>query len=181
VSYYYLSNKMEEKIVLDKFGVINPKREFISTVYIVHGEKVLLVWNKKVESFIPVGGHMEEGELPCESAVREAKEETGYDIGIIGGKKIGEEFTFPNGSKRVTLFPNFRIGLDVIKPDHHHINLAYIGKIISGEELMKSDEGDELKWFTIEELESSNSIFRSIKEDAKSAIKLAKEIDKLNE
>ena len=42
--------------------------------------------------------------------------------------------------------------LDIIEEDHHHINLSYIGKIIGGEMLSESDEGTELKWFSLSEI-----------------------------
>jgi len=42
--------------VADKEDVV---REFLSTVYVVDGGKVLMTWNRKVRAWIPVGGHIE--------------------------------------------------------------------------------------------------------------------------
>jgi dCMP deaminase len=58
-------------------------REFLSTVYIVKDGKVLLTFNKVIKKFIPVGGHIEPNELPDASVIREAKEESGYDIELV--------------------------------------------------------------------------------------------------
>ncbi len=124
----------------------NPKRELLGTVYIIDGEKVLLTWNKKINQFIPVGGHTDENELPCDCAIREAKEESGYDIELIDG----------NNLKTLNIPQNFSMTLDIIKPDHHHINLAYVGKVVGGKLLGESDEATELRWFTKEELGSEN-------------------------
>ena len=55
-------------------------KEFLSTVFVVDKNKILMTWNKKVRSWIPVGGHIEPNELPCDSVIREAKEESGLDI-----------------------------------------------------------------------------------------------------
>lgn len=151
---------------------IKPVRHFVSTVYIVRDGKVLLVWNKSVGSFIPIGGHVEENELPCDSVVREAKEESGFDIELIGDPEVGKESISKTGAKRVSIPQNFLIGLDVIKPNHHHINLSYVGKISGGEELENSDEGDALKWFSLDELMSSEEIFENIKKEAQEAIRL---------
>jgi cytidyltransferase-like protein len=134
---------------------IKPKRELLGTVYIVDGERVLLTWNKTISQFIPVGGHTDENELPCDCAVREAKEESGYDIKLIDG----------NDFKSHSIPQNFSIGLDIIKPDHHHINVAYAGKIVGGELMEESDEETELRWFTKEELENEN-LLDSVKEAA---------------
>jgi ADP-ribose pyrophosphatase YjhB (NUDIX family) len=145
---------------------LNIIRHFVSTVYIFDKEKVLLTWNDKVKSFIPIGGHVEENELPCECVKREAKEETGFDIELFG-EEVGKEFASISGAKRISLPQNFKIGLDIIKPEHHHINLVYIGKVIGGELLEKTDEGEELKWFSLEEANASNEIIGNVKEEIK--------------
>ena len=147
-------------------GLNKITKEFLSTVYIIENEKVLLTWNKKVKKFIPLGGHVDQNELPCECAIREAKEESGYDIKLID-----------LGNLKIKNLPqNLDIQLDIIKPDHHHINLSYIGKIKSGEMLEKSDEGTELKWFSIEEIINHPEIFDNTREKALKAIELIKKL-----
>ena len=143
---------------------IKPKREFISTVYIVRDGKVLLNINKKLGKFIPLGGHIEENELPCEAAIREAKEESGFDIELINPKALNIR-NIPS---------NFDIGLDIVKPDHHHINLSYIGKIISGNQLEKADDDTELRWFSAEEV-SNLDTFENVKQAAIKAIEIINE------
>ena len=143
-------------------GLNKLKKEFLSTVYVVENEKVLLTWNKKVERFIPLGGHVNENELPCECAVREAKEESGYDIELID-----------LGNLRIKNLPqNLDIHLDIIEPDHYHINLSYIGKIKEGKMLEESDEGTKLKWFSKNELEAHPEIFENTREKALKALEL---------
>jgi len=140
----------------------NPAREFISTVYVVKDGKVLLTFNKNVKKFIPVGGHIDENELPCDSVIREAKEESGYDIELVN----------PTELDSVNLPQNWDIQLDKIKPDHEHINLSYLAKVAGGEMLPESDEGTALKWFSPEDIESCSDIFENTKEKALKAIKL---------
>jgi 8-oxo-dGTP diphosphatase len=53
-----------------------------SAVVIMHGQ-ILLVHHKRIGAWLPPGGHLEENELPHQTAIREAKEETGLDISII--------------------------------------------------------------------------------------------------
>jgi len=148
---------------------IKPKREFLSTVYIVKNEKVLLTFNKKINKFIPLGGHIDENELPCESVIREAKEESGYDIELIDLNK---------GLKHKNLKQNFDIQLDTIKPDHYHINLSYIGIIVGGNQLKQSDEGTELKWFSPNEISNSFDMFENTKEKALKAIEVVNKLKK---
>ncbi len=146
---------------------IKPIREFLSTGHIVKDNKVLLTFNKKVRKFVPLRGHINENELPCESVIREAKEESGYDIELIDFSDLENK----------NLCQNLNIQLDVIKPEHHHINISYIGKIAGGEEKTMSDENTELKWFSEEDLLNSNELFENTKELALKAIKLMKQIE----
>ncbi len=141
---------------------IIPKREFLSTVYIVKDGKVLLTFNKKVKKFVPLGGHIDENELPCECAIREAKEESGFDIQLVNPREYG----------RKELIQNLDIGLDVIKSDHHHINISYIGEIIGGNQLNESDEETELRWFSPEELKNCQETFNNTKGAGLKAIEI---------
>jgi 8-oxo-dGTP pyrophosphatase MutT (NUDIX family) len=121
------------------------KYEFISTVFIVKDKKLLLLFNKKLNNWTPPGGHIEEGEKPCESVIRETKEETGYDIKIIGEKQ-GETFlTMPKC-----------IHLDRLPWGHDHINLMYFAKVTGGNQKKFTDEGWVMKWFSKEDLDDPN-------------------------
>jgi len=146
----------------------NIVREFLSTVYIVRERNVLFTFNKKVEKFIPLGGHIEPNELPCESVIREAKEESGFDIRLV---------EVP-GWKHKNLPQNLDIQLDEIKPDHHHINISYVGEVIGGEMLDESDEGTELRWFSSEELKESSEVFENTREKAFRAIEIIEKLKK---
>ncbi len=135
-------------------------REFLSTVFVVKSRRVLMTWNKKVNNWIPIGGHIEPNELPCASVIREAKEESGLDIELISPF---------DKSKTANLVQPVHIHLDHIKEDHKHINLIYFGIVKSGECLTLDDEGKELKWFSKEELEKED-LLPSVKEWAVEAL-----------
>tara|TARA_Y100000310_G_C20422881_1_gene687516 strand:+ start:118 stop:558 length:441 start_codon:yes stop_codon:yes gene_type:complete len=129
-------------------------REFLSTVFVVKDGKVLMTWNNKVNNWIPIGGHIEENELPCVSVIREAKEESGLDIEII---------SISNNTETANLIQPVHIHLDHIKEDHKHINLIYFAIVSGGECFKIDDEGKELRWFTTEELEKED-LLPSVKE-----------------
>ena len=135
-------------------------REFLSTVFVVNKGKVLMTWNKKVNNWIPIGGHIEPNELPCGSVIREAKEESGLDIELISPF---------DKSKTANLVQPVHIHLDHIKEDHKHINLIYFGIIKDGKCFKTDDEGKELKWFSRKELEKEN-LLPSVKEWAIEAL-----------
>ena len=166
-----LNKKLEQ---LNKRDLYTPKmeqeneitRDFVSTVYVVKDGKVLFNFHQDLKKFIPLGGHMEKDELPCEAAVREAKEESGFDVELID---IGE-------IKNKDLTQNLGIQLDIMAPNHQHINLSYIGKIIGGQQLEKSDRNTELRWFSPQEIINSFEIPEDSKEKALKAIKIMENI-----
>jgi len=135
-------------------------REFISTVFVVRNGKVLLTWNKKCNIWVPIGGHIEPNELPCDSVVREAKEESGLDIALVSLNK----------RKTANIAQPVQINLDHVREDHKHINLMYFATVKGGRMMEKSDEGTALKWFSGEELEKEN-LLPNIKEWALEAIR----------
>lgn len=55
---------------------------FTASVYIIFEDKVLLHKHKRFDLVLPVGGYVEGAELPEETVVREALEETGLDISV---------------------------------------------------------------------------------------------------
>jgi len=135
-------------------------REFLSTVFIVNDGKVLMTWNKKVKTWVPPGGHIDQNELPCSSVIREAKEESGLDIKLISPF---------DKSKTGNLVQPIHIHLDHIKDDHKHIDLIYFGVVKDGTLLKESDEQTALRWFSKEELEKEN-LLPNVKEWALEAI-----------
>lgn len=134
---------------IDKINIMEIIKEFISTVFVVRDGKVLMTWNNKVNNWIPIGGHIDQNEYPCDSVIREAKEESGLDIELLSPF---------DKSKNNNIVQPVNIRIDHIKDDHKHINLVYFGIVKGGECLTLDDEGKELKWFSKNELEKEDLI-----------------------
>lgn len=135
-------------------------KEFVATVFVVQNNKVLMTWNRKVSTWVPIGGHVDANELPCDCVVREAKEESGLDIELVD---------IYNEKKEGYLVTPISIHLDNVKEDHKHINLTYLGNVLGGECKKIDDEGKELRWFLKEELESTR-LLPNVKEMALMAL-----------
>ena len=58
-------------------------RHFTSTGFVVHDGATLLHWHKKVQEWLPPGGHIAANEDPAEATLREILEETGLQVEII--------------------------------------------------------------------------------------------------
>jgi 8-oxo-dGTP pyrophosphatase MutT (NUDIX family) len=53
-----------------------------SGVVIAH-QHILLIHHKRIGAWLPPGGHIDEGEMPHEAAVREVLEETGVAVEVL--------------------------------------------------------------------------------------------------
>jgi 8-oxo-dGTP pyrophosphatase MutT (NUDIX family) len=62
-------------------------RHFTVAVFVVWEGKVLLHFHRKLEMWLPPGGHIERDELPDQAAVREVLEETGLRVELVGEKR----------------------------------------------------------------------------------------------
>ena len=96
-------------------------RDFTVAVFVVHEGRVLLHFHKKLDRWLPPGGHIEPNELPDEAAVREVLEETGVTCTLSGGKRM----SYDDPSLPLQLVTPAGIQLEQIGSDHQHIDLIY--------------------------------------------------------
>lgn len=128
------------------------EKHFTATAYILKGDQTLLIYHKKLQKWLPPGGHVEENESPVEAAKREALEETGLEIEIIKDEHLW--IVSPNASsfERPYLCLIENIPAYGNKPAHQHIDMIYIATPSGGKELPELLRSGELKWFTQEDL-----------------------------
>jgi len=75
---------------------IHEKIDFTVAIFIVHEEKILLIHHRKLDKWLPLGGHIELDEDPEQAALREAHEELGIEPGSV--RVIGASDRFVTGS-----------------------------------------------------------------------------------
>lgn len=128
---------------------INEKLDFVSDVFIVHENKVLLRKHDKYKIWLSVGGHIEPGEDPTQAAVREAKEEVGLDITLVG-----EVATFGDAKKgKDILVPRF-MNRHRVNETHEHVSFIYFATTNNVEIHQGDTEISEgIRWFTKKELD----------------------------
>jgi ADP-ribose pyrophosphatase YjhB (NUDIX family) len=129
------------------------KRHFVATGYVVRGDKTLLLYHKKLKMWLPPGGHMDEGELPEETVRREILEETGLEVEILSPRRVPDS---PEKRVRYLHVPN-HIQLEDIPgdPPHQHIDLIFYCRAKSDAAAIRSEEHDEMRWYSLKELESA--------------------------
>ena len=135
-------------------GEINWKDKcWVTTIFLVREDgKVLLTWNKNMQTWIPVGGHLEIGETPEEAVTREVEEETGLDFDFLESPVSEEE-----GNVRKINFQRFQI--EKVPHHNHHMNFVFIGKCKSANDRTETDENEKLRWFSEDELIKNKSRF----------------------
>src|SRR5690348_10084281 len=119
-------------------------RDFTATTFVVHEERTLLLLHRKLGKWFPPGGHIEPHELPDHAAIREVREESGLEIGLLAS---GDAL----GSVRVLPQP-YCILLEDIGPAHQHIDLIYFAHVRGGNLVHAEREAQAARWYTWEEL-----------------------------
>lgn len=140
--------------------------DFTVDVFIVHDKKVLLIFHKKHNMWLQIGGHIELNEDPDEALFREVKEECGLDIEIIGGKQ-------PNIEMKGTKFLYAPVFMNIhdINETHKHIGLIYFAKAKSDKFVLNNKEHKDIRWFTKEDLEKPEfNLNEAVKFYAKEAL-----------
>jgi len=146
---------------------IHDKIDFTASVCIVHENKVLLHVHKLLKIWLLPGGHVELDEDPNEAAVREAKEETGFDVELVGKTSF---YQTPYSARELVV-PRFmnRHFFDT-SHTHEHVDLCFFARVRGGD-MRHEVEGGEIRWFTKEELESGEyDIIEDVKAHALAAL-----------
>lgn len=149
-------------------GDINWKDKcWVTTVYLVNSNrKVLLTWNKNLQTWIPVGGHIDPGETPEEAVVREVAEETGFEFEFVSPHKK-EDYG------NVRLMKNHLVQIENVPHHNKHMNFIFYGRCTKYDETSSTDEDEKLRWFSEKELAEEKSDFLpSVWDKAVDAIKI---------
>ncbi len=146
---------------------IHEKIDFTTSVYIVNGDAVLLRKHDKYKVWLPPGGHIELDEDPATAAIREAKEEVGLDISLIG-----EVPQMSEGEGYRELLPPRFMNIHSINDTHQHLDLIYIATAPHRDAVQGETEvSEEIRWFTRDELDDpAYGIKETIRHYAKAAL-----------
>ena len=98
---------------------IHEKIDFTVAIFVVHDEKILLIHHRKLDKWLPLGGHIELDEDPEQAALREAKEESGLDVELLG-----ERPPTTSPGTRALIAPRF-LDIHRINDTHEHIGMIY--------------------------------------------------------
>ena len=127
------------------------KTDLVVAGYIYEKNKVLLIHHKKLDLWLPVGGHIQKNETPDGALLREIKEEVGIDVGIASNNKFRTD-----GNVKKNLAIPFNVNLHSVG-DHDHCCFFYACKSINAGKLkINRYELKNYAWFSKEELNQNH-------------------------
>ncbi len=147
--------------VCGRMAHIHEKIDFTVAIFVVHDAKILLIHHRKLDKWLPLGGHIELDEDPEIAALREAKEESGLDVELLGERPPTTE-----PGTRALIAPRF-LDIHRITDTHEHIGMIYWARPKVGSALrvdrtpprgipttLAGEEHHDIRWCSSTELES---------------------------
>ena len=123
------------------------KTDLVIGGFLIHDNKVLLIHHKKLDLWLPPGGHIEKDETPDDAVKREFKEELGVDVEILNRNDV------PSGGNIIKqLAVPFYVNVHRVG-DHDHCCFFYlcVSKNSKNVNINKSELKD-FAWLSPEEL-----------------------------
>ena len=127
---------------------IHEKIDFTVAIFVVRDTKVLVILHRKLGKWLPLGGHIELDEEPEIAALREAKEESGLDVELIGERPPTTE-----PGTRALIAPRF-LDIHRISDTHEHIGMIYFARPKGGDLSLAEEEHHDIRWVSAEELDA---------------------------
>src|SRR5436853_5775160 len=127
---------------------IHDKIDFTVAIFVVHSGKVLVIHHRNLNKWLPLGGHIELDEDPEIAALREAREESGLDVELLG-----ERPPTTGPGTRALIAPRF-LDIHRITATHEHIGMIYWARPrhASAALQLAATEHHAIRWCTHEEL-----------------------------
>jgi 8-oxo-dGTP pyrophosphatase MutT (NUDIX family) len=127
---------------------IHEKIDFTVAIFVVHNGKILLIHHRKLNKWLPLGGHIELDEDPEIAALREAKEESGLDVELLGERPPTTE-----AGTRALIAPRF-LDIHRINDTHEHIGMIYWARPKNGSLTLADAEHQDIRWCSANDLDA---------------------------
>lgn len=127
---------------------LHEKIDFTVAIFVVHEGRVLLIHHRQLDRWLPLGGHIELDEDPEQAALREAREESGLEVELIG-----ERPPTTGPGTRALIAPRF-LDIHRINPTHEHIGMIYFARPRGGTLALAAAEHHGIRWCADADLET---------------------------
>ncbi len=119
---------------------IHEKIDFTVAIFVVEGDRLLLIHHRRLGKWLPLGGHIELDEDPEAAALREAREESGLEVELLG-----ERPPTTGPGTRALIAPRF-LDIHRITDSHEHIGLIYWARPRGGRLTLSESEHHDIRW-----------------------------------
>jgi 8-oxo-dGTP pyrophosphatase MutT (NUDIX family) len=126
---------------------IHEKIDFTVAIFVVHRSEILLIHHRALNCWLPLGGHIELDEDPEQAALREAKEESGLEVELLG-----ERPPTTSGGTRALIAPRF-LDIHRINETHEHIGMIYWARPKTSKLVLAIEEHHEIRWCSTDDLD----------------------------
>jgi 8-oxo-dGTP pyrophosphatase MutT (NUDIX family) len=123
------------------------QRHITVSGFVVHEARVALHWHRKLNAWLPAGGHIEENEDPVQAVLREIREEFAIEAEIM---PLHRRLDYEAGPAQ--LYPPFAVLDCYPEPDHGHVDMVYLCTAVSGYPGVSHDTENPIVWLTTEDL-----------------------------
>jgi 8-oxo-dGTP pyrophosphatase MutT (NUDIX family) len=127
---------------------IHEKIDFTVAIFVVQQGRVLVIHHRKLDRWLPLGGHIELDEDPEIAALREAKEESGLEVELVGERPPTTE-----PGTRALIAPRF-LDIHRITDTHEHIGMIYWARPRQGSLTLAADEHHDIRWCRAADLDA---------------------------
>ena len=123
------------------------RRAFSVAVYARRGDRVLVIEHRRLKTWLPIGGELEEGETPLEAAVRELREETGLTA------------QFRRLANALDGVPEGMIGYEEHQAGSKglHMNFVFVAEVAADADVTPNEEFGAFRWVDRAELDALES------------------------
>ncbi|MCL2479927.1 MAG: NUDIX domain-containing protein, partial [Treponema sp.] len=124
-------------------------------------KQILMIFHKKLQVWLPPGGHIEPNELPDAAVLREIFEETRIKAEIIPEKQN----LFLTHDNCQELERPFIVLLEDIEGNgkHNHIDMVYICRSLNEDYTLQESKVSDIGWYTSDEIKNLKTFENVVK------------------
>lgn len=131
------------------------ERHFTATGFVVHQGRTLLLWHRRLQAWVPPGGHLKANEDPVQGVLREIEEEAGLRAEVIA---LNKRFPFDYPGQLPAPYTILVERSTEPGTPHEHIDFIYFCRSLDGDAVRPPSSDDVLVWVSQAQLESNEPL-----------------------